>query len=241
MGVGLLAAATLLAVDLGMGAAAVAAPSVAATQGVSQGGILVHHRLHNLVEGTQPTFRGSVDVLKLAGEPAVAEAGGGVYYVYDPDTERVGYFLVEGDIAEESVTDWRQAQILPPGSGTREIRYGDVDQPGSGSVVAKATAVRYQVDNLVEGTQPTFRGSVDVLKLAGEPAVAEAGGGVYYVYDPDTERVGYFLVEGDIAEESVTDWRQAQILPPGSGTREIRYGDVDQPGSGSVVAKAVVL
>ncbi|MFE3327360.1 hypothetical protein [Streptomyces sp. NPDC059176] len=140
-GVGLLAAAALFTADLGVGAAAMAAPTLRAAHVTPQADAPKHYVLDNLVEATQPTFHGTIDVLRLASEPAVPVSDNAAYYMYNPDTGFVGYFLIEGDIAQETVTDWQQAQFLPPAEGTLEVRYGNVEQPECGSVVAKVTVL----------------------------------------------------------------------------------------------------
>ncbi|MEV6683084.1 hypothetical protein AB0N09_40440 [Streptomyces erythrochromogenes] len=67
-------------------------------------------------------------------------SGGGVYFVYFPDTDSMGHFSTSDDMVVETAHDWALAVFLPdPQARRTEVRYGDLSDIAAARVVASCT------------------------------------------------------------------------------------------------------
>ena len=107
-------------------------------------------------------------------------------------------------------------------------------------VSAAAAASSWRVSNLHLDTRPQRGGgSYTVFKLNEAPSVT--GSGEYFVYNPGTESVEDLLIGGDAIARTTANWQTATFTPQDEGTRQLRFGDVNDPSNAKVVAEAVVI
>jgi hypothetical protein len=79
---------------------------------------------------------GTIWMLRVANDPHVEP--GGVYFLYNPETESVsGSFAVGDDVRVRTVRDWRAAVFVPDLDARRtEVRYGSLQDTAAAQVVA---------------------------------------------------------------------------------------------------------
>ncbi|MGH2372796.1 MAG: hypothetical protein ACRDIC_04880 [bacterium] len=142
--VSVLAVGVSLTGTVATAATATAATATAATAAqVTESSTVTDLRLDRLMRGSTADLLGnSFTVLKFVAEPVVPAMWGGSFYLYDRSRNAIaGGFITAGDIKKVTVTDWRQVQFTPPAAGSIEVRYGNVQTPGSGALVGQVTVL----------------------------------------------------------------------------------------------------
>ncbi|MBA3489920.1 MAG: hypothetical protein H0T78_10360 [Longispora sp.] len=179
------------------------------------------------------------EMLTFTEQPQVTE--GGKYFLVNPDTGNIVRGLSVDGVPKATVASWQQVVFAAPQKGSIEVRYGNPDQVADAMPVGSATRYSYRVTNMEYSTQPTFFGTITVLKMANAPLVITKPGAVFYTYDPIAKEVSSgFVMGGDMMMHTVNDWKMAQIFLP-EGTLEVRIGSTSNPSAGIVVAKATKL